>query len=280
MGHDTIKNILTPISDVLAHCNGRIKCAPDGTVLEVMYTSKPVFNWGGFEASEKERRVLGPYTHGENIKARGRANKRVFDLCACNGDIFDLFITLTLNPERVDRYDYAKAYEKLRVWLDNRVRRKGLAYVLVPERHKDGAIHFHGLINSSAVQLKDSGHKDKKGRKVYNVIDWLIGWTTAVKLTGTHLHVCKYITKYIRKQADEGLIGGRYYLHGGNLKEPRYKYVNFQSQPEGKAYTVEEAGLTVVYVTDMSNCQWEDPREWLSRARSAALAGVPLDGLE
>lgn len=276
MIHDTYKEIITPIPEALTRCNGRIKYAPDGTVLEVMYTSRPVFNWGGFEPEEKGHRVLGPYVKGENERARKRAHKRVFDLCACNGDVFDCFVTLTLNPARVDRYNYDASYKKLKAWLDHKVQRKGLAYVLVPEHHKDGAIHFHGLINSSAVKLKDSGHKDKAGRTVYNVLDWLIGWTTAVKLDGNYLNVCKYITKYIRKQAEQGPVGGRYYYHGGNLKEPQYKYVNFADRPEGKEYNLEEAGLTVVYVTDMSNCQCEDAKLELSRARSAAQAVLTL----
>lgn len=40
----------------------------------------------------------------------------------------------------------------------------GLAYVLVPERHKDGAIHLHGFINES-LPLSDSGTMKLPGAK-------------------------------------------------------------------------------------------------------------------
>ncbi len=63
---------------------------------------------------------------------------------------------LTLDPARVNRYDVREVTRHLNHWLDNQVRRKGLAYVLVPERHKDGAIHFHGFFND-ALEARDSG---------------------------------------------------------------------------------------------------------------------------
>ena len=42
--------ILKPILEGVAKCNGRIKMAQDGQILEVMHTSRPVFNWGDFES--------------------------------------------------------------------------------------------------------------------------------------------------------------------------------------------------------------------------------------
>ncbi|MFQ7854076.1 MAG: hypothetical protein ACLRIS_01925 [Flavonifractor plautii] len=56
----------------------------------------------------------------------------------------------------MNRYDVREVTRHLNHWLDNQVRRKGLAYVLVPERHKDGAIHFHGFFND-ALEARDSG---------------------------------------------------------------------------------------------------------------------------
>lgn len=217
---------------------------------------------------------MGGREYGKaNEQSRRRAYKKVFDYAACNEDVFDLFVTLTLDKQMVDRYDIEKIYPKLKVFLDNRVQRKGLAYILVPELHKDGAIHFHGLINSSAVRLKDSGKRYWKrntpsyGQHIYNVTDWKLGFTTAVKLSGDYEDICKYITKYVLKQSDGGMIGGRYYYHGGELKEPRYEYINFIGQPDGKSYELKEAGLTVIYVTDLTDCQYEPASVGLSRER-------------
>ena len=46
-----------------------------------------------------------------------RARKQVFELCACNE--LDLFFTLTLNKELIDRYDYKAAVRKFGQWADN-----------------------------------------------------------------------------------------------------------------------------------------------------------------
>lgn len=281
MEYHTLKNIFKPISNNLAYCNGRVKIAPNGGVLEILYTSKPVFNWGGFEPqntsdkkpkywSQTETEMEAEICKAEskektpNGQARARAYKRVFDYSYCNEGVFDLFITMTCDGTKVNRYDIDKVYwDKLRHFLDNRVQRKGLKYIIVPELHKDGAVHFHGLINSSAVQLKDSGHQiQKRGlsykKHIYNITDWKIGFTTAVRLSGDQENVAKYITKYITKQTSGGMIGGRYYYHGGQLLQPKYHYLNFLEEPKGRAIDLEEAGLRVVYVTDLSNCRYEE----------------------
>ena len=106
----------------------------------------------------------------------------MYELCACND--FDLFFTLTLNKELIDRYDYKAAVRKFGQWADNHVRRAGLKYVAVPELHKDGAIHFHGLCNSAgAGRLVDSGKKSR-GQTVFYLPSRRLGYTTAIPLYG------------------------------------------------------------------------------------------------
>lgn len=233
-----------------------------------MYTSRPVFNWGDFETTYQDGGLCGKHVANLCVdgspQSRRRAYKKVFDYAACNEDIFDLFVTVTLNKEKIDRYDIEKIYPKLKNWLSDRVQRKGLCYILVPEYHEDGAIHFHGLINSSAVQMQDSGKRIWKrdtpsyGKKIYNITDWKYGFTTACYLNGDYSAVCKYITKYVLKQSEGGLIGGRYYYHGGDLKGPTYKYINFYSPPQGAKVELEEAGLTVIYVDSLEGCLFEE----------------------
>ena len=237
--------------------NLRVKCTPSGEPLEILIANKRIFN-PGFDTElyvrdtlqqfdlrldgkiySKPKKVVSSVPNEkekeENAKrSRNRAKQKLFDYASCN--YFDCFFTLTLNAEKIDRYSYKDIIHKLNAYLDNRVRRNGLMYVIVPELHKDGAIHFHGLCNSSAVKLSDSGHKDKKGRKVYNITDWTLGFTTAVKINGRYGAVCNYISKYITKQYEGnlGTLGGRYFFHGGKLQKPVYRYYNivFEDIPE------------------------------------------------
>lgn len=238
--------------------NGRMKLYPDGhggeRVAETLVSSRPIFNPRHFERYTREERPVRPVPGipcepkekdpANVIRAKRRARKRVFDLAFCNE--FDLFVTLTLNRERIDRYDYKADVRQLGRWLDNRVRRRGLRYVFLPEYHKDGAVHFHGLVNSGAVKCVDSGHRYKDGRVVYNLPEWSLGWTTAIPLRGDYAAVCAYICKYITKQP--GNIGGRYYLSGGCLREPRFEYFNADYESmAGREITIDGANLGIKY---------------------------------
>lgn len=148
-------------------------------------------------------------------RARSRARAKVRQLALANE--FQWFVTLTLDPAKIDRYDAAEVVRKMSQWCDNRVRRKGLRYILVPEHHADGAIHFHGFFNG-ALEAVESGLTDKRGHKVYNLPDWTLGFTRAVRLYGEYGAAVTYVTKYIGKETEK--IGGRWYYSGGALAAP------------------------------------------------------------
>ena len=88
-------------------------------------------------------------------------------------------------------------------------------YLIVPEYHKDGAIHFHGLVAGN-LNFVDSGHQDKKGHVIYNMPQWSLGYSTAIELYGNRQCVASYITKYITK--DFKKIFGKFYYSGGGVK--------------------------------------------------------------
>lgn len=212
--------------------NVRFKYYGD-TLVEVMYCDKSIFQddpqpkkGGRKQENEAAADIAedGKTSGADNLaRSQRRAKKAVFDLCACNPDL-DLFCTFTIDREKLDRYDYTAIMKKLKNFLDNRVRRKNLKYVLVAELHKDGAIHFHALCNSAALDMVDSGKVDKRGNKVYNLPEWSWGFTTAIRTYGdSRSGVCAYITKYITKSDEK--VGGRWYYHGGDLRKPRFEYV-------------------------------------------------------
>lgn len=166
------------------------------------------------------------------IRAIKRAQQNAFDIILSNPDL-DTFATFTYSPDSVsDKSDYAECYKRLSVWLSNRVQRKGLKYVIVPEYTKKGDIHFHAICNSSALALVEA-RSAKTGRKLthngkplYNVDDWSFGFTSAEIIgseQGDRDAVAKYIFKYMRKQMGQK-IGGRYCLIGGDISRPVYLY--------------------------------------------------------
>ena len=233
--------------------NRRVKINPrNGEVLEDVCASRPIFNPTHAERLYKppraSRKPQGESNEpdGESCaRSAARARKEVFELCACND--FDLFFTLTLSPKEIDRYDYKAAVKRLSCWLDNRVRRKGLRYVAVPELHQDGAVHFHGLCNAEAMRLVDSGHSDK-GHTIYNIPDWKIGFTTAMRLYGDQTATAHYIAKYVTKNTTCGTIGGRYYFHGGKLDKARCMYYHEDyNEYDGKEVSVAGSGLSFRY---------------------------------
>lgn len=189
--------------------------------------------------------------------ATRRARRRLFDLVSCNADC-NMMVTLTLNGEDFPRDEWGAIIPKLSTWLDNMTRRRGMKYILVPEFHKDGkSIHFHGFVNENSLSLSRAinPHNGKpimqKGRAVYNIDNWKYGYTTAVRVGKSAVDQsssAKYVLKYITK-ADEK-IGGRYYLHGGDLAEPLLRYEN-----RDYSSLTEEDGWQEFVITENLKCK-------------------------
>ena len=252
------------LADLLHNC--RVKIYPDGS-RSVLVSSAPIFREKGWEDSDKWEAEFRE--KNENVskfvnlqRAKRRAKAAVFDLALSND--FKFFVTLTLDSEKINRYDISVVTKKLNVWLDNNVRRKGLKYILVPEFHKDSAIHFHGFFND-ALSVSDSGAlsdggKPKKPRSaknraqmidngfrvVYNLPAWSLGFTTAIEIYGDRRAACGYVCKYITKANDK--VGGRWYYSGGGLALPEIELfdVDFADFVGNPGFSIDALGADVV----------------------------------
>lgn len=221
-------------------------------VVDIICASDKVFIGPGWEEAERyggkakplpAPREAGKKSEGadrERSMRRARANLRRLALA----NEFDWFVTLTLDPAKVDRFDPKAIMATANRWLDNMVRRHGLRYILVPEQHKDGAFHFHGFFAGDGLEAIDSGTmklpgvKQPKrprseaqraqwladgGRIVYNLPQWPLGFTTAMELYGEYSGAVAYICKYVGKQDGERPMG-RWYYSGGGLAAPTKTY--------------------------------------------------------
>ena len=248
--------------------NTRIKVYPDGS-FEILVASRPIFGTG-WESAEPQAKCCGRKKSAADAadleRARRRAAARVRDIALCNE--FAYFVTLTLDAKQIERYDIRPVLARMRVWLDNRVRRRGLKYVLVPEHHKDGAIHFHGFFSACGAEMVDSGTLsilgEKKPRRprsaaqraewcaqgahvVYNVADWALGFSTAIPVYGEYSAAVSYCCKYVGKEGAK--IGGRWYYSGGALDGPLVDYADMDLREleavGGKCFDLPEAGLSM-----------------------------------
>ena len=143
-----------------------------------------------------------------------------------------------------------------------------MKYILVPELHKDGALHYHGFFND-ALPVVDSGTLDtgkgkpKKPRTeaqrrkllaegahiVYNLPAWSLGFSTAIELYGDYRaavgYVCKYITKAPRK------VTGRWYYSGGELDRPDVDFLSVDFDKLCDTYS----DRAVPYVVEALGCR-------------------------
>lgn len=232
-----------------------------GGVCDIVASTSPDFRAQGWEQAEdysrpqREKRAAEPAPRGkpqalpeDQERSKRRARARVRRLALAND--FRWFVTLTLDPAKIDRYDPAEVVRKLSQWCSNQVKRRGLKYVLVPERHKDGALHFHGFFND-CMEAVPSGHSDKRGHMIYNLPGWTLGFTAAVAVYGDYAGAVAYVCKYIGKQGEKP--AGRWYYSGGALAEPEVVYADIgvddlTEEYGGRAFSLNVPGRKIVVV--------------------------------
>lgn len=132
----------------------------------------------------------------DNNKARARTT--VFEIALCND--FDYFVTLTLDGKKYDRYNLHLFIKDFGQFIRN-YRRKykvNIQYLLIPEKHKDGAWHMHGLIKNipcKHLNINNNGFLD------WGAYSNRFGWISLDKVKN-QVAISKYITKYISKEID------------------------------------------------------------------------------
>lgn len=134
-----------------------IKRFGDGTI---QYRANLIFvPYNNFVLSpsfEKEKKS-DPVRSAKNSYNRSVAN--LYDIVHSNE--WEYFFTLTLDPKKVeDRYNYEIVTKYISRFTDL-LYKQGCLYIIVPEKHKDGAWHFHGLLtncNDLKLVVNDNGY--------------------------------------------------------------------------------------------------------------------------
>lgn len=262
---------------------GKVLIYPCG-VVDIMASTEPDFGPKGWESAEDYSRPKAAQQRervdrekaepkAEDLERSMRRAKAKLRRLALAND-FKYFVTLTLDPAKVDSHSGEAVVRKLNTWASNAVQRHGLKYLLVPERHKKGGIHFHGFFND-ALPAVDSGtirvpwaKKPRKPRSaaeraewlaaggmvVYNLPGWALGFTTAMELYGDYPAAVAYVCKYIGKDGTKP--AGRWYYSGGDLVEPTVEYAEISAaelaaEYEGQAVVIYPPGKQITIVNNV-----------------------------
>lgn len=127
-----------------------------------------------------------------------RARSRIRELASCNH--WDYFATFTIDGTRQDRFDGSLYCKRLGEWFGNfnRDYKAHVCYLVVPEQHKNGAYHAHGLLSgipAGALTVNEHGHLDwPRYRSRFGFI--------SLDPVRDRLACAAYITKYVSKDLD------------------------------------------------------------------------------
>lgn len=121
-----------------------------------------------------------------------RTRNRILKI-ALSGN-FKYFATFTFNSLYVDRYSYDDCAKFMMEWLHSLP--PNTQYIVVPELHKDGAYHFHGLF-SDIKELNYAGNF--KIGDVFHCPSFTFGFHSFCPISDP-VRVSRYIVKYISKE--------------------------------------------------------------------------------
>ena len=150
-----------------------------------------------------------------------RSKNKIFYYSRSNNWDNGYFCTLTINPDKYDSYDYKVVSDLIRKFTRSIREYDNKAYGLfVPELHKSGRFHLHGLIGGIDLEkegfIKYSGH-NYNNSKIYNFVKaWKYGFSNVTKVQNS-IAVEKYVTKYTTKELlNNTLFQHRYFTFGLN----------------------------------------------------------------
>lgn len=127
-----------------------------------------------------------------------RARSRIRELATCNP--WQYFATFTIDGNKQDRFNGSMYCKRLGEWFGNfnRDYKAHVNYLVIPEQHKNGAYHAHGLLSglpAGALTVNEHGRLDwPRYRARFGFI--------SLDLVRDRLACAAYITKYVSKDLD------------------------------------------------------------------------------
>lgn len=166
--------------------------------------NEPPRNSGGVRGLSDEKSACNLY----------RARARVRELAFCNP--WEWFVTITINAENQDRFDLDEFKKRWSQCLKDYGKKYGVrpSYLLVPEQHKNGAWHAHGLLHDMSPE---SMKKNEHGYLDVPYFRNRFGFVSLSKVRDLDA-TRAYITKYVSKSLGDGVeVGKHLYLSSNGL---------------------------------------------------------------
>lgn len=175
--------------------------------------------------------VLSDEAQEERTRKQIYAIRRRIKWYALSND-FRWFVTLTFDPEKIDSFDFEIAKKALLKWCRlMRDRYKRFDYIIIPELHQSGAVHFHGLFGDMPANFVAATHPRtgkplvRNDRQVYNLIDWEYGFSDCEQVESPE-RAASYITKYVTTAllTNKEMYNKKRYFNSQGLHKPDVSY--------------------------------------------------------
>lgn len=246
--------------------NSCLSVSKEGDFLRVVW-SKSVPLKGFEKAESKKDKKEKTESNGRFDESISRTRSTVRQYARCNE--WDYFVTITISPDKFDRFDLSGFYKVFSKYIANINQRRDdgekLLYMFIPEQHDNGAWHFHGLVKGipkGMLERLEIGMKMSKkqaervyaGDKIYvsKPIEKRFGYNEFDPIK-SHEAVSLYITKYVTKDALKTELpkGYRFVLCSCGLKKAkllrRFYGATMNALPNGVNYNwVSEDGNTAI----------------------------------
>ena len=171
----------------------------------------------GLELDEFECTKKGTVNTEKLENNISRARAKLYEYALCNN--WEYFCTFTLDPKKYDRNDLEKFNKDLSQFFRNYNKKNGtsIKYLLIPEVHKKGGWHLHGLLLGlpesflRAFTLQEHiptyiRDKIKAGGVVFDWDDYRNKFGFCDIEIIRNLDACaKYVTKYITKELSQSI---------------------------------------------------------------------------
>lgn len=141
-----------------------------------------------------------------------RAKTNISEIIMCNE--FKYFVTITFNS-KYDRFNL----DSLRTKLNQRIRylrsKTGLPlkFLFIPEKHKNGAWHFHGVLDDSFSVFEYFNINDYPSCSIFDGFGF-----NNLSVIQDRIKVANYVTKYVSKDFESREYGSHLYFASKGLK--------------------------------------------------------------